>query len=496
MLKKELKLRLYQEQILNTCKNHNTIVVLPTGLGKTMIALALAVIQLKQHENSKVIFTAPTKPLVEQHKQLFSEYLKTEMFTATGKISPEEREKIYPATKIIFGTPQTLENDILTRKLNLENVSLMIFDEAHRASEGDYAYNFIAEQYARLSNYGRILGLTASPGHSKESVQIICKNLRIERVEIKSEDDETVKPYLKNKKIIPVIVELPKSFEEIKTHLEKTNKNLSERLSKTEVTEKKNIYKGDIIKLQAQLQQLIARGEANYQTFNAIKISAAMHKTLHSLELLQTEGINSLKDYFQKLKKQKSKSSQILFDIADFSFAYTKTFDTTEEHPKHEKLRNIIKQQDLSKSRILIFTKLRSTSKEIVNYLNQIKGVKAETFMGQKEGMTQKKQLAILENFKNGKYNVLCSTSVGEEGIHIPAVDIGIFFEPTSSALRTIQRTGRIGRTQVGRIYVLMTKGCIDERYYWISKHRQKAMYEELSELKNEDIGQATLNDF
>ncbi len=499
MLKKELALRIYQEELLNTATKHNTMVVLPTGLGKTMIALALSIFELKKNPQGIVIFTAPTKPLVEQHKKLFEEYLNTEMMIATGKTPPKERIELYKSAKIIFCTPQTMENDILTGRIDLTNACLMIFDEAHRASEGDYSYNFLAEQYVRLSKHGRVLALSASPGHSKEQVKAICKNLRIDRIEVKGEHDESVKPYVQEKKVIPIVVELPKSFLEVKKHLEKAQDSLIRRLFELQLIDKKNaVYKKDLLKIQAQLQGVVARGEASRETFEAIKFAAAAHKVNHALELIQMQGAKALKNYFSKLHKQSgnTKSSKLLFDIADFTFAYTKIFDSEDEHPKYEKLKELVSKEDLKKSRIIIFTRLRETAREITELLNGIKNVNAQVFVGQKEGMTQKKQLETLEKFKHGEYNVLASTTIGEEGIHVSDADVGIFFEPVSSALRSIQRKGRVGRTSLGRVYVLMTKDCIDERYYWISKNREKKMVKELEELKGEDLNQFSLTDF
>ncbi|MHA1479781.1 MAG: DEAD/DEAH box helicase [Promethearchaeota archaeon] len=63
--------RAYQENIFINCLNTNCLVVIPTGLGKTIIALMLAIHKLSETPNSKIIFLAPTKPLVNQHYKSF-----------------------------------------------------------------------------------------------------------------------------------------------------------------------------------------------------------------------------------------------------------------------------------------------------------------------------------------------------------------------------------------------------------------------------------------
>ena len=113
---KDFKPRLYQETILSNAVNNNALVVLPTGMGKTAVSMMLAVQRFKQYPNSKVLVLAPTRPLVEQHIETFKKYLdlKEEDFAVfTGFVKPEKRAELWKNTKIIFSTPQGLENDII-----------------------------------------------------------------------------------------------------------------------------------------------------------------------------------------------------------------------------------------------------------------------------------------------------------------------------------------------------------------------------------------------
>ena len=202
--------RLYQETILDTCIKKNTLVVLPTGMGKTAIALMLAIHRLKNFPNSKILFLSPTKPLVEQHLKTFKKFLdfpdeKLKVFT--GQVNPEKRAELWHEAQIIFSTPQGLSNDIISGKIDISNVSLLIVDEAHR-STGDYDYCFIAKQYNKKANYAKILALTASPGDNLEKITEVCSNLFIEEVEIRTEEDPDVKPYVQEIDIKFVKVDL------------------------------------------------------------------------------------------------------------------------------------------------------------------------------------------------------------------------------------------------------------------------------------------------
>src|SRR3989344_8466394 len=167
-LKEKLNLRLYQETILNTVSQKDTLVVLPTGLGKTHIAVALASLRLPL---GKILFLAPTKPLIAQHLKTFSEYFSpTEKLAVfSGEVDPEKRNELWQKSQIIFSTPQTVKNDLLVRRIDFHDVALIVFDEAHRAV-GNYAYSFLANEYIRQANTPKILALTASPGTDEAKI--------------------------------------------------------------------------------------------------------------------------------------------------------------------------------------------------------------------------------------------------------------------------------------------------------------------------------------
>ena len=206
LLKKDIiQRRKYQENIIASCSNKNSLVVLPTGIGKTIIAIGIVAHRLNTHKDKKALILAPTKPLVEQHLKSFYEVMNTETGNIgnfeilTGKIPPIKREDIYKTSRLIFATPQVIENDILKNTIDLSQFSIIVFDEAHRTS-GDYAYTFIAKRYIESPQKEQlILGLTASPGGTKEKIGAICGNLYCEKVEIRDENDWDVKPYIKNK---------------------------------------------------------------------------------------------------------------------------------------------------------------------------------------------------------------------------------------------------------------------------------------------------------
>ena len=115
------------------------------------------------------------------------------------------------------------------------------------------------------------------------------------------------------------------------------------------------------------------------------------------------------------------------------------------------------------------------------------RGFKTKLFVGQAKkkdtGLTQKKQKEMIEQFSNSDFNVLVSSSVGEEGLDIPQVDLVIFYEPVPSAIRKIQRSGRTGRLEEGRIIMLITKDTVDEVYYHVARNKEKRMYRTINDI-------------
>jgi ERCC4-related helicase len=456
--------RLYQETILATCNEKNTLVVLPTGMGKTGIAVMLAAQRLRNFPKSKILLLAPTKPLAEQHHKTFMKHLDMPAgkFTVmTGATLPEKRAELWKSSQLFFATPQGLENDIISSRIDLSEVSLLVFDEAHRAT-GDYAYNFVAKMYDRLSKYPRILGLTASPGSDLEKINEVCRNLYIEDVEIRTPHDRDVMPYIQEIKINWIYVELPASFLTVKKYLEQCfGERLKElrRYGTVNVQHINTISKKDLIGLQASLHAQISQGVRDMEILKGVSLLAEALKVQHALELLETQGVSALSKYMENLvsesAKTKVKAVKNLVADPNFKAALIRTRALVEagiEHPKLERLRQIVAEEIARdpKMKIIIFNNYRDNAVRVVNEISPIPQVKARIFVGQMKkgetGMSQKKQLETLEEFKAGKFNVVCMTSIGEEGLDIPEVDLVIFYEAIPSAIRQIQRRGRTGR--------------------------------------------------
>jgi len=511
---KMVEKRAYQERLVKSAlENGNTLVVAPTALGKTIIALILAAHALAN--GKKVLMLAPTKPLVMQHYKTFRKLLKIpkkEVSLVTGSIPGKERYPLYKKARVICATPQCIENDVKQNLLDLKGFGLCVFDEAHRAV-GNYSYVFIAKECAKAGN-ALVLALTASPGHEKGHIEEVCENLNIKNIEIVSEKDEDVKQYVPELKIEWLRVSLPEEYEKIMALIKDFIKDYAKQLSSIGLRLRSNecFNRARLLELQRKISMQIERhGQKKPVLYSIASKIAAVIKANHALLLIETQSAKALLKYLERVHEKSGAqraSSMLLNDvrIAKAKVLAEKIVEKKVLHPKLNALFSIIKGQlaNNPKSRIIVFNHYRDSVEELEKALNAIKGAKAERFIGQAKragkGMSQREQAETINRFESGEINVLVATSVAEEGLDIPACDLVVFFEPVPSEIRYIQRRGRTARLKSGRVVILITRKTKDEAFYWSAKRKEKAMFAELNivrKKKGVKIGkQHTLTDY
>ena len=402
---------------------------------------------------------------------------------------------------------------MLNGRISLKEFELVIFDEAHRAI-GDYAYVFINLQLQKHNKRCLVVALTASPGSEEEKIQDVCRNLSVKNIEVKNSEDADVKPYVHEIEIDWIKVELPESFREVKSYLEEFQKKQLKILKYMHLvsTENKNYFNRiRLLELQSMIRKRIQNG-GHPSLYLAISNSAAMLKVAHAEELIDTQGIGALNNYFNKLLEEaargKSKAAKSI--VADHGIKKSieltrKMFEENVQHPKYAELKRIVKEQlkEKPKSKIIVFNHYRDSIKEVVKFLKEDKAIKATKFIGQAtkgtdKGMSQKLQEETLNELRSGKYNVLVASSVAEEGLDIPDVELVVFFEPVPSEIRTIQRRGRTGRAGKGKNIILMAKGTRDEAFYWAARGKENKMKTTLKRMKGDNLlpEQKTLGSF
>jgi Fanconi anemia group M protein len=491
-----LESREYQLSIAMKALDANTMVILPTGLGKTAVALLVAASRL-YNEKGKILMLAPTKPLVEQHLRYFEKYIlpkpegdsiSSPFVMFTGDAPPAERTADWERATIILATPQVIKNDLIAGRYTLADVTLLIVDECHRAV-GNYAYVFLAQRYLSSADKPLLLAMTASPGGVQEKVQEVCSNLGIGHVETRTENDPDVRPYVFERDLEYISIDLPP---DLRSTIQVINGLIDERLALLAslhftVPKREKLSMKELNAINAQIQQRIANRDPT--GYSAASVYAECMKLKHAVMLAESQGSEVLKGYLAKLFAEGtgsggSKASQRLAADQSFRDLFERSVAWQEElHPKVEIALGLVREQLVTHpdSRIIIFATYRDTVQLLVDFLTA-NGIACERFVGQatkdaEKGLSQKKQIAALSRFREGEFKVLIATSVGEEGLDVPSTDLVIFYEAVPSEIRFIQRKGRTGRSGAGRVIVLVTKGTSDEVFRHVSAAKEKMMH-------------------
>ncbi len=516
--------RQYQDNIAQKCVKSNSLIVLPTGLGKTIVAILLIANRLKSYDRKgKILILAPTRPLVAQHLASCKKFLKIEpekINSLTGKITPEQRVILFHRSKILISTPQVIKNDTMRARYKLDTVTMIIFDEAHR-TRGNYAYRFLSKEYINNCSDPLILGLTASPGKDYETIQTLCDNLYIENVIFKTYEDEDVKNYVHDIDMFLEYVDLPIKTLELSQVIDNLfNRFLKFFIERELINPYKKFYSkmdflriaqdltfslryGDLLRDESYLEK--ASNELNYTDPKIIDLVRAKQLNIHAIfsycsscisllhakDLLETQDVNLFHSFIERLylkaDNDNASAKRILnskhFKLITSIIEENKLLHSY--HPKVSQILELIREEitELNNKKILIFTQYREMAELLKTLVNEKFDGRliAEKFIGQsstsnEKGFSQSQQIEILKDFRKGKINILTATSVAEEGLDIPNVDAIIFYEPVASEIRHIQRRGRTGRHSPGRCYILMAKNTKDIPYFKVALKKEGNM--------------------
>ena len=501
---KTVQSRVYQQVLFSTAVKDNSLIILPTGLGKTIIILML-IARFQQHSPEKQsIIIAPTRPLVDQHYENFVDLLQLnsdQIGIISGSTKPIERKDMWRKLNVIIATPQTLRNDIISEYVNFENVSLMCVDEAHRAVKDDSTV-LCTQQYHKKNPNGRIVGFTASPGNKETLIEVV-QNLGIRNIEAMDERHPNVKPYVNIIKDDQIMVQLSDEFKEILTILDTYLKDHLKVLKEIEIINSIQLSKFSkkvLLSLPQKLNQQRGKKLEENEFFAGMKSYGQLMIASHAHELIETQGLLAFINYYdnksEELRVSGRKSLRTFLQSKVIQKAYKfsqKLLETEETHPKYtELLLRVTKQiQNNPESRILIFANYKDTVNFLVNELNKINEIEAHRFVGQTsnirgKGLSQKQQKLVMDQFRDGFFNILVSTSVGEEGLDVAQCDLVVFYESIPSSTRLIQRRGRTGRKREGRVIYLITKGTRDEAYYYAAQRKRRKLMDDVIEVKKE----------
>ncbi|XP_021796856.2 Fanconi anemia group M protein isoform X2 [Papio anubis] len=494
----------YQLHISRAALFCNTLVCLPTGLGKTFIAAVVMYNFYRWFPSGKVVFMAPTKPLVTQQIEACYQVMgipQSHMAEMTGSTQAFTRKEIWCSKRVLFLTPQVMVNDLSRGACPAAEIKCLVIDEAHKAL-GNYAYC--------------------------QAVQQVITNLLIGQIELRSEDSPDILAYSYERKIEKLIVPLGEELAAIQKTYIQILESFAHSLIQRNVLMRRdipNLTKYQIILARDQfrknpspnivgIQQGVIEGEF------AICISL-----YHGYELLQQMGMRSL--YFflcgimdgtkgmtrSKNELGRNEDFMKLYNHLECMFAHTRSTSADSvsaiqqgdknkkfvySHPKLKKLEEVViehfkswnaentSEKKRDETRVMIFSSFRDSVQEIAEMLSQHQPIiRVMTFVGHAsgkstKGFTQKEQLEVVKQFRDGGYNTLVSTCVGEEGLDIGEVDLIICFDSQKSPIRLVQRMGRTGRKRQGRIVVILSEGR-EERIYNQSQSNKRNICKAIS---------------
>jgi len=456
-----IEIREYQTNLANDVKNQNCLIVLPTGLGKTTIALQV-IVDYMQNGTGGVLFLAPTRVLVNQHYEFLKENLLiADIGIVTGEDLLSKRKKKW-MNSVVCATPEITKNDFARNMVSPNQFALVVFDEAHR-TVGDYAYSIIAEYFQNTDT--RILAMTATLPSEKEKAKEIVTRLRIKNLIERSDESPDVKPYIQKTETEWVRVDLTKEMKAIqmciKLALEERYKEL--RKNGLRLSDNKSLSQ----LLNARQYVLTQNRRSAKPLFTAIRIT-------YALNIFEAHGITPFLKFCDRTKEKKGAGIKDLFEIdPNFTRAISLAKNQQSnglEHPKIDRLVDILRDVE---SKVLIFSSYRDSVNVIHQKLLDM-NISAEILIGKsgETGLKQKKQIETVQRFRDGVTKALIATRVGEEGLDISEVNLVIFYDNVPSSIRFVQRKGRTGRKDKGRLIVLIAKNTIDETYYFIGKRK------------------------
>ncbi|KAH9757855.1 DEAD-box ATP-dependent RNA helicase FANCM [Citrus sinensis] len=396
----------YQFAITKTALFSNTLVALPTGLGKTLIAAVVIYNFFRWFPDGKIVFAAPSRPLVMQQIE---------------------------ACHNIVGIPQEWTID-MTGTCLMKYLVCLVIDEAHRAT-GNYAYCTAIRELMSVPVQLRILALTATPGSKQQTIQHIIDNLYISTLEYRNESDQDVSSYVHNRKIELIEVEMGQEAVEINNRIWEVIRPYTSRLSAIGLLQNRDYQTLSPVDLLNSRDKFRQAPPPNLPQIKFGEVEAyfgALITLYHIRRLLSSHGIRPAYEMLEEKLKQGSFARFMSKneDIRKVKLLMQQSISHGAQSPKLSKMLEVLVDHFMKTSLVIVLP-----FRDIMNALATIGDlVKATEFIGQSsgkasKGQSQKVQQAVLEKFRAGGYNVIVATSIGEEGLDIMEVDLVICFD-------------------------------------------------------------------
>ena len=469
---KKIEWQGYSLDILDGLKRGNVGLIADTGTGKTIMSMLVS-----QALNVRTLFLAPTVILTTQHAELF----KTITSEIASILNGNDKKRDWTKGDLVIATPHVFMVDSKKGLINENEFGLVIFDEMHKG-EGEYPY----VPAAKIFNARNIpiLSMSASPGASDEDIEEMEKLYRIKTWVTADIKKHEVKNRLIKTKLSP---ELVKADVYLKKFCLDTLKDLSKIF---EIHSRKIIipinennpfltqaYENKLESLVNTLPKIQQHQGVEHQPdfYDAISLFHRQRKIFYLYKILMTESFASFFDYVEKkLVSSTAKASQDIVNNSEFREIYWSLKNNPMLHPKEEAMEDLLKEMDYKNKSCLVFV----SSKFLAVHLSSLfdsKGYKTDVLVGGK-GKSAKKQAQVISDFSRGKIQIIFATSVVEEGLSVPEVDVIAHYNQPLTEISRLQKGGRTGRFRDGLVIFLITNIPYELALYFATLSKLKKM--------------------
>ncbi|KAJ6448660.1 P-loop containing nucleoside triphosphate hydrolase protein [Mycena vitilis] len=482
----------YQYDIVRKCLFDNTIVALPTAQGKAFIAGVVMLNFYRWFPDGKVVFVAPTKTLIANQIKAcqktggFQDIDAVELTRANRR---ETRTRAWKEKRVLYMTPQIFNNDLLFGTYDAEDIILLVFDEAHKAT-GHYAYDKAVQFMMAKNRHFRVLALTANPGADREAVQALIDVLHISRIESRNEGSRSPdsKIYIQDENVEQHIVAMTEHVDRINDPLSRLIESVLRPLQQQNMIDR-SIDAASLhsFTAEAKLQSLkTGEGEGCLKPNEgwAIRALATLSYLARAKSCLIQGTIGMCNTVIHALKRDADNEGNFsnrrqLRDDPLFKEVITELEVQGREgfsmHPKMKCMKALVLQHFAQQHRkneptnVMVFVAFReavdqiAAVEEIVHVLSSERPrIRPHQFVGQGTsdsggtGPAETEQMAILRRFRSDELNVLVATSIGEELSDIGDVGLIVCYDAQETP-RILQSLGLTGRRYDGTIHILIS---------------------------------------
>jgi ERCC4-related helicase len=490
------KLREYQKEIISKVGDSNSLIILPTGAGKTVISAEI--IRLKVSRNKNIIegrkialFIVPSRALVDQQAAALSYWTKLSVakYQGGGRKTPTSVQ-----FDVLVGTPSALL--ALQDRMDVikwENVCICVFDEVHHTQK-NHPYKTMATRIKQDNSKQniQIIGLTASLVHDtqRENIERAVANIRqslsIQSIIWPTENQMTSKGYC------PQTPKMDKSNSR-KFNVGNVPDSLLTRLITKRGTDIENLVYAVVKDMEAaakicraEFESPLAKKSSEWESyatsfrgkiiieddqdqddkFNLFERLSELYVALRLLEDCNSQGGEELALAWIQTKNMLTRKYDVKWGVPLVkSSEQLQTFLLKYTFPrlfalKSQLLHMIAMNEKIQIEQAIVFVEMKITAEIVSEYLQQDPDIQSRSIRSNyvtaadTPRMTRDDIKQRIQEFREGCFHVLVATSVVEEGLDIPNVKVVVLFDLIHTPVVLRQRFGR-ARDKEPKIIVL-----------------------------------------